>query len=392
MQADSGKRFEDYADAVDRELNVHHADDAAPTGRQVKTASSFGEDNTSFLWYPFFPVGDYSVIMSPGGVGKTLFTCGVAAAVSTGKTLPGDAWDKPPQNVLLISGEDSGELLKKRLKLSGADLDRVFILDRSDSIGLNFSDGYDEFAETIKSCNPALVCVDPWQSFIGGSVDVNRINAVRPVLQKLANIARQCQCTLILVSHVNKRAQGDNANNAAVGSSDFINAARSALTIIFDEDDEDGRIVIHTKSNYAKYGQSVKYRITDGGLTWSGFSPITKQTLEMAARKRATPGEIMANTNEREAVNELLIESVKMSTNQYTQMRYSYDDFRREYGDLIFGGQQPKRALDAIRDRLSEDGIFLKTGIQVRKNGKNSNGFLVQRISTVEPEQAEIST
>ena len=361
-------------------------------GRKAKAASSFGEDNTSFLWFPYLPIGDYTVMMADGGTGKTVLCCGIAAAVSRGKHLPGEEFDGEGQNVLMISAEDSGEILKKRLSLSGADLNRVFILDRSDSIGMSFSDGYEEFADTVKAYKPALVIIDPWHNYLGDRVDMNRANAIRPVFQKLSNLTKMCDCAMILVSHVNKRAQGENANYAATGSNDLTNAARSAVRVIFDEMDEDCRIMVHTKTNYAAYGQSVKYRIVDGGVKWEGFSDVTRQTLEAAARRKSTPWEVMQKTEERENANNALVEALESAANQFQPTRFSYEEFKREHGDLIFGGLQPKRALDAVRDRLTEDGFFLKTGIQVKKNGDKGNGFMVQRIDAALPEQVPIGT
>ena len=195
---------------------------------------------------------------------------------------------------------------------------------------------------------------------------------------------------MILISHVNKREQGANANNAAMGSADLINAARSAFRVVFDESDEDCRIMVHTKSNYAPYGQSVKYQIMDGGLKWAGFSEITRQTLELAARRKATPGEVLKSVEEKEDINRALIAALESSANQFTPTRFSYDEFKKLHGDLIFGGLQPKRALDAVKDELTEDGFFLKTGIQVKKMGNKGNGFLIQQINSVEPKQVEI--
>ena len=361
-------------------------------GRKAKAAASFGEDNTAFLWFPYLPIGDYTVMMADGGTGKTVLCCGIAAAVSRGKHLPGEEFDGEGQNVLMISAEDSGEILKKRLSLSGADLNRVFILDRSDSIGMSFSDGYEEFADTVKAYKPALVIIDPWHNYLGDRVDMNRANAIRPVFQKLSNLTKMCDCAMILVSHVNKRAQGENANYAATGSNDLTNAARSAVRVIFDEMDEDCRIMVHTKTNYAAYGQSVKYRIVDGGVKWEGFSDVTRQTLEAAARRKSTPWEVMQKTEERENANNALVEALEGAANQFQPTRISYAEFKREHGEFIFGGLQPKRALDAVRDRLTEDGFFLKTGIQVKKNGDKGNGFMVQRIDAALPEQVPIGT
>lgn len=392
----TGCTLEEIAEAVQHLIDrgePFHLDDQSEeppaVSRPAKSAAQFGEDNTRFLWYPYLPIGEYSVMMADGGTGKTILCCGIAAAVSAGRPLPGDEFDVAGQNVLIISAEDRGEVLKKRLSLSGADLSKVFILDCTDSIGMNFSEGYAEFEATIKAYRPALVIVDPWHNYLGEAVDMNRANAIRPVFQKLANLAKRCDCSIILVSHVNKRAQGENANNAATGSNDFINAARSAVRVIFDETDEDCRIMVHTKTNYASYGQSVRYRIVDGGVKWEGFSDITRQTLEAAARRRSTPWEIMQKTETQEAINNELVEALEASANQFVATRYSYDDFKRQHGDLIFGGMQPKRALDAVRDRLVEDGFFLKT-CAVKKNGKMANGFLVQRVDFTTSQQVSL--
>lgn len=341
-------------------------------------ASSFGDDTTGFVWRPYIPKGDYSVLMADGGTGKTIFCCGIAAAISTGAYLPGCFAKAEPQNVLIISAEDRGELLKRRLSACGADLTRVFILDCGASVGLNFAEGIDGFEAVIKRCKPALVIVDPWHAFLGAETDINRVNAVRPVFQRLANAAKNCDCGLILVSHVNKRAQGENANNAATGSTDFINAARSAMRVVFDDDDENGRIVVHTKSNYAAAGRSVKYRITDqGGLVWTGFSDITRQTLEEAARWRKKPSEVLAQHHEDEVVNADLIEAVVSRANPDKPVNVSYAEMRGLYGDYIFGGKQPKRALDGILADLHKRGVNIVTGKTVRYDGRTENGFSV---------------
>ena len=98
----------------------------------ARSADEFGEDQTEFVWFPYIPVGDYTVLMADGGTGKTILCCGIAAAISKGKGLLGD-YDNDRTNTagttLIISAEDRGELLKKRLAASGADLPREYILD-----------------------------------------------------------------------------------------------------------------------------------------------------------------------------------------------------------------------------------------------------------------------
>ena len=354
----------------------------------AKSAAEFGDDKTEFVWTPYIPIGDYTVLMADGGTGKTIFCCGIAATISRGEWLPSnEAAETPsPSNTLIISAEDRGELLKKRLIASGADLQRVYILDCMDSEGMNFTDGYDDFMATIKRYKPRLVIIDPWHAFLGADVDINRVNAVRPVFQRLANMAKACECGMVLVSHVNKRAQGENANNAATGSTDFINAARSAMRVIFNDlpSAKDERIVVHTKSNYAEAGKSVKYRITtDGGCQWAGFSDITRKTLEEAARWRKTPYEIINQQNEQDETNFALIEVIREHACKGKTVNVSYDEMKDLHGADIFGSGQPKRAIDGIAYPLKREGITIQTGKTVKYNNRTRNGFSIYQAETI---------
>ena len=85
----------------------------------------------------------------------------------------------------------------------------------------------------------------------------------------------------------------------------------------------------------------MKYRIVDGGVEWAGFSDITRQTLELAARRKSTPGEIMQIAEGKDVVTCALVEALESSANQFVPTRFSYDEFKKLHGDLIFGGLQP---------------------------------------------------
>lgn len=376
MQSD----FDEYTGEIERGLT----EDAAAS--RIRPASSFGEDHTTFLWYPYLPIGDYALFISDGGTGKTMLACGIAAAVSAGFPLPGQDGFQEKRSVLFVSAEDSGEQLKRRL--AGADLDRVFIVDRSNSIGLSLADKFGEFEALVHSVRPALLIIDPWHAIVGASVDINRVNQLRPILQQLAALSRDVGCATILISHANKRAQGENANHAAVGSVDLVNASRSALRIVFDDEDEGGRLMIHTKSNYASYGQTVRFRVEDGVLAWNGFSEITRQTLEQAARRRCTPGELAQGGPI--PLNQALVEALKADAGRMGSKRFTYDEYKARHGELIFGGLQPKRALDAVRPVLDAAGVYIRP-CDVRQGKQHGMGFLVQQIDIAQPEQSSIS-
>lgn len=370
-------------EAANQILHTYHPEYApsnAPKTFAAKTADEFGENKTEYVWYPYIPKGDYTAQVAAGGTGKTMVNCGIAAAVSSGKQLPGDDTIRKPANVLFISAEDRGELLKQRLQASGANLKNVFILDCMDSCGLNFSDDYDSFEELLKRYSPQLVIIDPWHAFAGPNVDINRVNVLRPVLQKLAVLAKTIDCGMILVSHVNKRAQGENANNAATGSVDFINAARSAFQVIFSEapEEEDVRILVHTKANYSAAGESVKFRITeDSGCEWVGFSNITRRTLEEAARTRKSISETLGRLQEEETVTAALLDALREIALEGKLKNISYDEVKDLYGKFIFGSRQPIKVIETARGILSEEGYTITTRKTVKYQGKTRNGFSI---------------
>lgn len=340
----------------------------APVARIAKAAADYGVDNTCFLWRPYFPLGDYTVMMAEGGTGKTMLCCKSAAAVSTGTTLPG-ATEQPSRNVLLVSAEDSGEVLRKRLSASGADLQRVYILDRETSAGLNLAEGYDEFLATVQSYNPVLVIVDPWHAYLGPLVNINKANALRPILQQVANLAKKCNCAIILVSHINKTSQGENANNAATGSVDFINAARSAVRIVFDDEDRSERIMVHTKSNYAEYGPSIKYYITeDGGVEWDGFSDVTRQTLETASRRRSTPAEILQRERQ-QYHDDPIVRTLKVLLEQS-----SSTGWEGTMGDLLAAGET------ILHQQLAKTPRSLSAAVGRLDNQLHADGIVHDRI------------
>ncbi|MFR8283678.1 MAG: AAA family ATPase [Faecalibacterium sp.] len=61
--------------------------------------------------------------------------------------------------------------------------------------------------QAIRKTAAKLIVLDPLQAYLGSDVDMHRANEVRPVLKRIASIAEQTQCAVILIGHMNK-AQG----------------------------------------------------------------------------------------------------------------------------------------------------------------------------------------
>lgn len=353
---------------------------------KVLSADEFSDEDVQFIHKPLIPRGEITILCASGGSGKTIALCRIAADISNGIRIFGDENhdEKQPGNVLFVSAEDTGSLLKKRLVACGADLQRIFILDVTSSTGIDLSSDSAGFIALAKNYSPELIVFDPWHAFSGEKADLSKINQMRPILQKIVNIAKSLNCAVVLVSHVNKRPQDTNANFAASGSADLTNASRSVMQCIFDDSpgNRNQRILVHTKSNYAAPSKSIKFLIDEnGGAIWSGFSDITRETLETAARYHKKPSEMIeAETADSESLD-IIIDAMRELTEESERINISYDAVKEQFGNDVFLGQQPKRFLDRHLNDFWQAGFSVVTGKTVNCQGKTKNGFSICRLS-----------
>ena len=97
------------------------------------------------LWEPYIPFGKVTIVQGNPGEGKTTFALRLAAACTTGGTLPGMK-PLPPFQVIYQTAEDGlGDTVKPRLIEAEADLDRVLVIDeakRELTVWMDFSAGH----------------------------------------------------------------------------------------------------------------------------------------------------------------------------------------------------------------------------------------------------------
>ena len=146
------------------------------------------QTEVDWLWYPYIPFGKLTIVQGNPGEGKTFFAMQLAAACTNQKFLP-DMESFEPFNMIFQTAEDGlGDTVKPRLLSSGADLQRVLVIDDTEN-PLTLAD--DRIEKAIRENNARLMVIDPLQAFLGANVDMNRANEVRPVFRKLADIGKR---------------------------------------------------------------------------------------------------------------------------------------------------------------------------------------------------------
>lgn len=230
-----------------------------------------------WLWYPYIPFGKLTIIQGDPGEGKTTFALRLAAACSTGRTMPGME-SLTPFNVIYQSAEDGLEdTIKPRLTEAGADQERVINI-REDKRSLHLLDSRIEKA--IVQCDAKLLILDPLQGYLGERIDMNRANEIREVMKAIGQVAQRTGCAIVLVGHLNK-ATGMSSAYRGLGSIDFRAAARSVLVVGRLRKNKNIRVIVHDKSSLAPEGKSLAFNLgNEDGFRWlDGYDEISAEDL-----------------------------------------------------------------------------------------------------------------
>ena len=234
------------------------------------------QTEVDWLWYPYIPFGKLTIVQGNPGEGKTFFAMQLAAACTNQKFLP-DMEPFEPFNMIFQTAEDGlGDTVKPRLVSSGADLQRVLVIDDAEN-PLTLAD--DRIEKAIRENNARLMVIDPLQAFLGANVDMNRANEVRPVFRKLADIAQSTGCAIVMIGHLNK-ASGAQSTYRGLGSIDIAAVVRSILFVGKVKDDPTTRVIVHEKSSLAPPGQALAFSLGDQkGFRWIGAYDISAEDL-----------------------------------------------------------------------------------------------------------------
>lgn len=152
----------------------------------------------------YWGLGTLTFLDAQQGTGKSLLTVTLTAAVTRGESWPdGGKSTMRPGNVLLSNVEDDEDADQvPRLIAAGADMKRVkfakdiFSDDEAEPHQLFFPADLVPFEAFIKANRIKLAVIDP-------AISHMRLrHGLTPTLVKLRNIAREHECTIILVRHI----------------------------------------------------------------------------------------------------------------------------------------------------------------------------------------------
>lgn len=280
----------------------------APVGTLVSEVQS---ERVSWLWPGRIPFGKLTVLDGDPGLGKSALTVDLAARVSVGRPWP----DKTPINaagVVLLNAEDGlADTIRPRLEAAGANLDRVLALatvpDGDSERLLSIPEDLPIIKRGIERVGAALVVVDPLMAFLSGDVNGHRDQDVRRALAPLAILAEETGAAVVVVRHLNK-ATGGAAIYRGGGSIGIVGAARSALLVAKDPEDEDRRVLAPLKANLGPPAPSLAFSLEEAanGAVRVEFRGETRHGAEALLAAPSDPEERSALDEAREFLADAL--------------------------------------------------------------------------------------
>ena len=211
-----------------------------------------------------------------GGSGKTQTALQLIVASALQTTWLGKS--VAPGPCLLYTAEDEADELHRRLAktvakaghqlsdlhgvtlipMAGRDATLANPTGKSNQIGATAQ--FEKLRLVAESYKPRLIVLDPSADLFGGD-EINRVQ-VRQFVQKLAGLALEADCAVLLLSHPS--LTGLNSGTGTSGSTAWSNSVRSRLYLEAVKDDPDRRVLTVKKANYGRTGESIAIRWDDG--------------------------------------------------------------------------------------------------------------------------------
>ena len=305
--------------------------------------------SVAWLVPQLLPLGEVSLLGADGGTGKGIWQAQLVAYVTAGKT--SGFFPQPPGQtgrVLIFAGEDDpSKVLKARLMAAGADMSRVMV-QTSDAYfsrtGNPLCIPDKSFAKYIESAAPALVLIDPLQSFLPAGVEMVSRNQMRAALLPLKALCARLGCAALIAMHTNKRSNVSGRARLA-DSSDIWDIARSVL--MMGRDKNSGQLYLsHEKSSYAAPARTALLHIeqtqVEGVTTAVAVfdSRTDKKDADFVEERRVRTAQTKEDTAQ--AILNVLAES-KLGSMPSTQLRAevmkemgcSEPTYKRAYANLV---------------------------------------------------------
>ena len=360
----------------DETSTTHFFDEIPPERKMLLTSDEID-----------IPLGVVAILSGQGGVGKSMMALNLA--IATASQCPIDAFESvEPMRVIYLSGEDDKGEMHRRTR-------SILIKHFRRDTGLEFEDDRDSinpilnflhipdltgkplrltekvldisetpvFTQLMLAVEPfdqlGLIVIDTAIRFRGGSENDSSDTSL--FISLCERLAKKTGATVLVVTHTNKQAAGQNNQNTIRGSSALVDNARLVLSMRQMTDKEADQNEVSSpenyvclqcvKSNYTKLGKPMWFK--KGDLGQLEFTDLQSKMLEKIVF-------------DQEKDKQIIFEKIEDESEQ--NKFYSISNFSK-----IFGGKDGVLELSTQRiTRLLKE-MIKSEKINVKTEGKKKN-------------------
>lgn len=248
----------------------------------VEYTTKFKERKITWLWNPYIPRGEVTLLDGDGGVGKTTMMLRIAFDAMMGGEMPNEYRMRGGASVLYISLEaDAFGVTMPVLKRMGL-TDKAHFYHVKSLVELD-EEGVAEIEKVIREKEIDLVVIDSLVDYLPEATDMNDYkHASKMGLYLREKIAQPCNCAVVLMRHLTKGSK-DKMRYRGMGSQGWHKGARSQLVVTESEEEEGCVVVVQTKSTYARRGPSMLFGFKEiegrGTVEWIGLTDEDEQSI-----------------------------------------------------------------------------------------------------------------
>ena len=109
------------------------------------------------------------------------------------------------------------------------------------------------------------------------------------------------------------------------------------------------------------------------------FRPTESSRSDHRCVKIAHPPSALHRDEEEAAWKGVLCEAVETLAKEAESLplRVSYAEMTERFGEDVFGGKQPKRALEIVREELKREGVQMEIGVSLKRNNRSLRGVTI---------------
>ena len=177
----------------------------------VRRWSDINETEQSWLWDNKIALGELTLIMGAGGIGKSHFSCFLASHVSNGIPWP-DGKPCAQGAVAFFPTGVKERIFKKRLDVNGVNLDKCVLWDKRSipgdinlgklaAVEVALDDTEDNVEQPVR-----LLVIDPVSNF-WGEIDTYKISEIKKILTPLEKMAERRNIAIVLIARHEETGQ-----------------------------------------------------------------------------------------------------------------------------------------------------------------------------------------